>query len=85
MKIQLRFFASVRETLGLSEETVSLPDDITTVGGVRAYLQSRGGLWAEVLADDRALRMAFAHVMCDADTPISEGGEVAFFPPVTGG
>ncbi|MGB6054326.1 MAG: MoaD/ThiS family protein, partial [Burkholderiaceae bacterium] len=40
---------------------------------------------AEALADGRALRMAYDHVMTDADTPIADGGEVAFFPPVTGG
>jgi len=29
--------------------------------------------------------MAFNHGMCDPDTVIADGGEVAFFPPVTGG
>jgi molybdopterin synthase sulfur carrier subunit len=52
---------------------------------VRDFLIARGGAWAEALAHERALRMAFEHVMCAPDTPIREGGEVAFFPPVTGG
>lgn len=85
MNIQLRFFASVREALGTSQETVTLPPDVLTVGDVRAYLRSRGGAWAETLAEGRALRMAYNHVMTGADTRIGEGGEVAFFPPVTGG
>ncbi len=29
--------------------------------------------------------MAYDHVMCGPATAIAEGGEVAFFPPVTGG
>jgi molybdopterin synthase sulfur carrier subunit len=29
--------------------------------------------------------MAFNHVMCGPETVVEEGGEVAFFPPVTGG
>jgi molybdopterin synthase sulfur carrier subunit len=29
--------------------------------------------------------MAFNHVMCEPGMAIAEGGEVAFFPPVTGG
>jgi molybdopterin synthase sulfur carrier subunit len=29
--------------------------------------------------------MAFNHVMCAPETAVAEGGEVAFFPPVTGG
>jgi sulfur-carrier protein len=44
MNIQLRFFASVREALGASQETVALPADVATVGEVRAYLRARGGV-----------------------------------------
>ncbi|MFZ6872821.1 molybdopterin converting factor subunit 1 [Undibacterium sp. Di27W] len=85
MNIQLRFFASVREKLGMAEQKVSLPEGINTVGEVRAWLVERGDIWAEVLTPGRALRMAYNQQMCEADTHISEGAEVAFFPPVTGG
>ncbi|PXX46639.1 molybdopterin converting factor subunit 1 [Undibacterium pigrum] len=85
MNIQLRFFASVRENLGMSEQKVVLPEDVGTVGEVRAWLVARGDVWAEVLAPGRALRMAYNQQMCEPDTRISEGAEVAFFPPVTGG
>ncbi|AZP10583.1 molybdopterin converting factor subunit 1 [Undibacterium parvum] len=85
MKIQLRFFASVREKLGTSEETVTLPEQVKTVGDVRLWLVARGGVWAEVLAEGRALRMAYNQQMTEAATSIVDGAEVAFFPPVTGG
>lgn len=85
MKIQLRFFASVREALGTSQETVALPAEVETVGDVRAYLRDRGGAWAQTLAEGRALRMAYNQQMTDAGTRITDGCEVAFFPPVTGG
>lgn len=85
MNIQLRFFASVREALGTAGESVVLPAHVHTVGDVRDYLRQRGGVWAEALAEGRALRMAYNHQMTGAATAVSEGGEVAFFPPVTGG
>lgn len=85
MKITLRFFASVREALGVSTESVSLPESVSTVGAVRELLVARGGAWAEALSQERALRMAFNQVMCGPETPVCDGGEVAFFPPVTGG
>jgi molybdopterin synthase sulfur carrier subunit len=85
MQIHLRFFASVREAVGTAGEACSLPDGVTTVGAVRAFLIARGGAWAEALGQERALRMAFDHVMCEPETALREGGEVAFFPPVTGG
>ncbi len=85
MNIELRFFASVRETLGIATEEVSLPDEVKTVGDVRRFLIARGGKWAEALAEGKSLRMAYNQNMTDPDTLIEEGCEVAFFPPVTGG
>jgi molybdopterin synthase sulfur carrier subunit len=85
MKIQLRFFASIREALGTSQETLELPQEVATVGALRNHLRERGEGWAAALAPGRALRMACNQQMADEATPLSEGCEVAFFPPVTGG
>jgi sulfur-carrier protein len=85
MKIELRYFASVREALGMAQEAVDVPERVATVGDVRAWLRTRGGAWAETLAEGRALRMACNHTMTDAGTRLTDGCEVAFFPPVTGG
>lgn len=88
MKISLRFFASVRETLGMSSETVDVPESASgaiTVADVRALLVARGGPWAKALGEGRALRMACNQVMCAPEAPVKAGDEVAFFPPVTGG
>lgn len=85
MNIQLKFFAGVREALGVADEQVDVPDGVATVGDVRAWLRVRGVALAETLAEGRVLRMACNHEMTDPDTRITEGCEVAFFPPVTGG
>jgi molybdopterin synthase sulfur carrier subunit len=85
MQIQLRYFASVREKLGLGQESVELPAEVRTAGQVRSWLQARGGAYAEVLADGRAIRMAYDQEMTDATCIVADGGELAFFPPVTGG
>jgi molybdopterin synthase sulfur carrier subunit len=85
MKITLRYFASVREQLGTGQESLELPEGVATVGAVRELLVARGGVWAEALGQDRAVRMAHKQVMCGPDTAVADGAEVAFFPPVTGG
>lgn len=85
MKLQIRYFASVREALGVAQESAELPPGIATVGGVRDWLIARGGAWAEALDGRRALRMAYDQQMAEPATPVVQGGEVAFFPPVTGG
>jgi molybdopterin synthase sulfur carrier subunit len=83
MKIQLRYFASLREALGTGEAIEVAPG--TTVGALRDQLIARGGNHAEVLARGRALRAALNQTMCAETTELSEGAELAFFPPVTGG
>ena len=85
MKISLKYFAALREAVGTGQEQLELSPEVTTVGQVRELLRGRGGVWAEALAPERAVRMANNQVMCGADTPILDGAEVAFFPPVTGG
>jgi len=85
MQIELRFFASVREQLGTSQEVTTVPESVRTVGDVRHWLAQRGPVWSETLAEGRALRMALDHQVVPADTALRDGCEVAFFPPVTGG
>ncbi len=83
MKIQVRYFASLREALGPGE-TLELPAG-TTVAGAREALMARGNAHATALARGRALRSALNQSLCDESAALSEGAELAFFPPVTGG
>ncbi len=85
MKLDLRFFASLRESLGVSQESITISEPIHTIAQLRVYLAERGGAWAEVLAEGKVLRCALNHHMVEANTPLQDGAEVAFFPPVTGG
>ena len=83
MKVSVRYFASIREAIGQGQETVET--QASTLGGLRDQLLARGGAYAEVLARGLSVRMAVQQHMCAEDTALSEGAEVAFFPPVTGG
>ena len=83
MKITLKYFASIREAVGQGGE--DWQSQAVTVGDLRDELLARGEPYAQVLARGRAVRMALNQVLCDEQTPLSEGCEVAFFPPVTGG
>ena len=85
MKLELRFFASFREALGISQESATIPDNVKTIADLRDYLILRGSPWSEVLADGKVLRCALNQHMVDANTALQDGAEVAFFPPVTGG
>ena len=81
--VNLKYFASIREAIGQGSESVST--QAATLNALRDELIARGGAYAEVLAYGRAVRMALNQELCDASVALSEGCEVAFFPPVTGG
>jgi molybdopterin synthase sulfur carrier subunit len=83
MKLQVRYFASIREILGPGE-AVDMPPG-STLGGLRDRLIARGGAHAQALGRGRVLRAALDQAMADEAAPLEEGAEVAFFPPVTGG
>jgi molybdopterin synthase sulfur carrier subunit len=84
MKLEIRYFAAIREALGPGE-TLEVADG-ATIATVRDALIARGGAHAAALARGRALRTAFDKVLCDEKTALpAAGGELAFFPPVTGG
>jgi molybdopterin synthase sulfur carrier subunit len=85
MKLHLRFFASIREGLGVAHEEIVIPDSVKTIADLRAFLTMRGMPWSDVLSKDRVLRCALNQQMVGADTTLLEGAEIAFFPPVTGG
>ncbi len=83
MKVQLRYFAAIREALGIGSEPVET--QATTLAALRAELVERGGAYADVLAPGRAVRVALNQAMSDESALLIEGAEVGFFPPVTGG
>ena len=83
--VTLLYFARLREAFGMASEQLALPAGATTLESVRAMLAARGGVWAHELAAGRAFRAAVNQAIARPDTPVKNGDEVAFFPPVTGG
>ncbi len=83
MKVQLRYFASIREALGTGSEAFNT--QAGTLADLRAELVARGGAYAEALAPGKSVRVALNQTMSDETASLTEGAEVGFFPPVTGG
>ncbi|MDX1755191.1 MAG: molybdopterin converting factor subunit 1 [Marinobacter sp.] len=81
--ITVRYFARLREHLNTDSECLAIGDR-TTVRDVLATLVERGGRWQE-LDSDRPVLVAVNQAMAKTSTALTDGDEVAFFPPVTGG
>jgi molybdopterin synthase sulfur carrier subunit len=82
--VYLRYFARLRETLGVGDEQVELPAHIGTVKQLAGWLQTRGANWQQALSDTR-LHVAVNQQIVKADNAVHDGDEIAWFPPVTGG
>jgi molybdopterin synthase sulfur carrier subunit len=85
MRLHLKFFASLREALGPGETLEWPHGENPTAGALRDWLRARSEAHALALAPGRAVRLAVDQIMAGEATPLHEGAEVAFFPPVTGG
>ena len=85
MQISVVYLASLREQAGCAEESVTVPDHVTTVAALIEWLLARGRRPASALARTRAVRAAVNQRFAKAAQPLASGDEVAFFPPVTGG
>ena len=84
MKITVRYFALLRERMGLESEVLSWPDAGLTVGRLRGHLADRSPALASILLGPPLL-VAVNREYAAADTALEDGDEVAIFPPVTGG
>jgi molybdopterin synthase sulfur carrier subunit len=83
MKINLRYFASVREQIGIASESIDTSSrDLIEL---RNELIARGEHYAAALSYGKAIRMAINQSVSSSNEPLAENAEVAFFPPVTGG
>ena len=83
--MKLLYFASVKQTIGLAGEEITLPGDVVDAGGLVDWLKQRGGVYAEALAQPGHVRIAVNQAYGHAGTPVTDDDEVALFPPVTGG
>jgi sulfur-carrier protein len=82
--LSIHYFASVREKLSQTGETLELPHGVHTTGDLAAFLALRGGAWA-FLTDQHQVLVAVDQSVADRNHSLKGHEEVAFFPPMTGG
>jgi molybdopterin synthase sulfur carrier subunit len=83
--MKLRYFAWVRERVGKTEEDVEIPGDVATVGELMTWLASRGEEYAHAFDNPKVIRAAIDKNHVKPQVSIKGAGEIAFFPPMTGG
>ena len=83
--IKVLYFAALREQLRCASEQLELDPELTDLAALTDRLCRRGGAWEEALGGSQSLLTAVNAEVAGPRTRLSDGDEVAYFPPVTGG
>ncbi len=83
--MKILYFAWLRSKVGIAEETLELPESITSLYELIAWMKTRGEAFEEIFADLNVVRVAVDQEYVTKDVPLKGISEIAFFPPVTGG
>lgn len=84
MKIEVKYFALLREAIGTGSEVVELEAQTATVEDVKTKLCECAGR-QEAFSVIKRIRAAVNGEMAPMTASVKDGDTVAFFPPVTGG
>jgi molybdopterin synthase sulfur carrier subunit len=82
--IEIRYFASLREALQCERERLEWPEP-RPVAVLLGALRVRGEPWSSAMGAGRRVMVAINQEIASPDAMITDGDEIAFFPPVTGG
>ncbi|HEU4660537.1 MAG TPA: molybdopterin converting factor subunit 1 [Pseudolabrys sp.] len=83
--MKLRYFAWVRERIGITEENVDIPPGVGTISDLVAWLSTRGEEYAYAFENPKIIRAAIDRRHVQPQAAIANAEEIAFFPPMTGG
>ena len=83
--MKVLYFAWLKEKTGVAEEEYALPDGVSTVMDLIEHMKGRSPAFADAFDEENSVRVAVNHEHVERTHAITDGDEVAFFPPVTGG
>ncbi len=83
MKLEVLYFAWLRERIGLGREQIET--DAATVADLVAELRAREDRYDLAFSDMASVRVAIDQDLTTLDASLEGAREVAFFPPMTGG
>src|SRR5437588_2128665 len=81
MRVKVLFFGMLKDIVGSSEEQLTVPDG----AHLETIFDHYAGRFPRLREMARSIVLARNHEFSDVTASVSEGDEVAFLPPVSGG
>ena len=86
MKINILFFAGIREMFGFKEKNIKIEESINSPEKlVKFLIEKEQGSWIKLLSSKDLIRVAINQEISEWSSPLKDGDELAFFPPIIGG
>ncbi len=86
MKINILFFAGIREMFGIREKCIEIKESKTSPEKLLKFLSEKEqGSWVALLNSKDSIRVAINQEISNWGDPLKDGDELAIFPPITGG
>jgi molybdopterin synthase sulfur carrier subunit len=87
VRIKVLFFASLREIFDCNEKFLDIPHDgiLTPDLLLKNFSIAEKGPWLELLNKQKIVRVAINQTLVEWQSPLNDGDELAFLPPITGG
>ncbi len=82
--LKILLFGRLGDVTGDTEIGIPWDEKLASITTVREHLAVSSPELAEAIGMTRTL-VAINQQICGPDTPVSDGDEIAFMPPVTGG
>jgi molybdopterin synthase sulfur carrier subunit len=83
--LSIHYFASTREKVGLSDETVEFNEGVSTIAALIEMLCARHSGFSQANELSNKLLVSVNQAVVDRRHKLHDGDEIAFFPPMTGG
>jgi molybdopterin synthase sulfur carrier subunit len=83
--MKITYFAWLKDEVGIDEEVISLPEEVTNVDMLLNWLSSRGQQYEHAFEFIEVVKVAVNQVYVENDHPVTDDDEVILFPPIAGG
>ena len=83
--MKITYFAWIRDEVGIDEEEITLPAEVTNVGMLIDWLASREQQNDRAFDFVEVVKVVVNRKYVHNDHPVKNDDEVFFFPPIAGG